>query len=94
MPSKWSLRTEGRGTKMQSTNESSTTNGLAMGAGRINTNKANIVTNIREAMLTYNVDLTDMGEVKVSVELNKLVFEITKKLSYKLTLKGPSRVHD
>ncbi|KAK9096959.1 hypothetical protein Sjap_022456 [Stephania japonica] len=51
------------------------------------------VTNVGEPMSTYVANLTDMGEVKVSVEPNKLVFkEKQEKLSYKLTLKGPSRV--
>ncbi|KAK9096961.1 hypothetical protein Sjap_022458 [Stephania japonica] len=53
------------------------------------------VTNIGEPMSTYIADLTDMGEVKVSVEPRKLVFKQKhQKLNYKLTLKGPSRVRD
>ncbi|KAK9163363.1 hypothetical protein Syun_004265 [Stephania yunnanensis] len=51
------------------------------------------ITNVRELMSTCIANLMDMGEVKVSVEPNKLVFkENEEKLSYKVTLKEPSKV--
>ncbi|KAK9096960.1 hypothetical protein Sjap_022457 [Stephania japonica] len=53
------------------------------------------VTNVGEPTSTYIAKLTDMGEVKVSVEPSKLVFkQKQQKLSYKLTLKGPRRGND
>ncbi|KAK9166322.1 hypothetical protein Scep_001513 [Stephania cephalantha] len=51
------------------------------------------VANVGESMSTCIANLTDMGEVKVSVKPNKLVFkEKEEKLSYKLTSKEPSKV--
>ncbi|KAJ8539514.1 hypothetical protein K7X08_013766 [Anisodus acutangulus] len=48
------------------------------------------VTNLGDGMLTYTAKLTSMGEYKVSVEPDKLVFkEKYEKQSYKLRIEGP-----